>query len=1143
MSITNHDRQLLSIQIVDDFISRITGCKQDRVVGDIPDNVYYVGKLMSTEDEDNHHGSSRTFIDSIGLDFIIDESEFQNAYIEVFPRGDLYYRAIPTLDEQRRYYIDEFKMSNTDLKISSFDELIEIHEQAPERFNQVSAKLVPVYKKVSLDKDHFSLGLKLKDIMLQNGECGFVDEAHYFNDSFREYVKKLEDYIKEDKEWMSSVIREHTGFLDLLDDSSYDHFLSRGKSSKMISQGQNWRLYFDINVTKRSGKYYISISLVNSSNVFATKSHRSQKNDKYSIETLFNSGFKVLLKEANYYPIKLDSFADDYKYDKEEYALGNNCSVIYDKENNSIRTEHIPNYLQYRLVTNTNLAIKFIDLIDKPVETLEEIHVKMKKELKAWNSIKDKKWAFLTEIGKEKIQEEIQGFEDEINRFKFGIEVLKSHHIVRKSFVQMNEAFLKTSKKYDTWRLFQIVFIVSMIPDIVACDKQVMQDEEEREKTTLPYMSLLYFPTGGGKTEAFLGVLVFNLFFDRHRGKAAGVTSILRYPLRLLSVQQVQRLANVMAQAELIRRHDTTIKDTFPFSLGYFVGDNNTPNSISNEQYTRYESMGKKQLDEHRVIDICPFCSQKTVHIRVDRDLRRFIHYCDNPNCNSGGDLDLYIVDTEIYRYLPSAIISTVDKLAIMGCNANFRNILNGAPKMCPKHGFTSRTRCIEYGCDVEIQNFKDIEIYDPAPTLFIQDELHLIRESLGTYASHYESLLRYYIKNVSSSKRDIKVIGATATISSYREQVYHLYMREPIRFPCESIDIDKNFYSHIDKSDLQRFILGYAPFGKAVVNSMVFSIQYMREVIYEYLKNPEKVLSIPGIGIKTKGEATELLKDYWIFLEYNNVKRDGNNVEGALETPVNVELERKGITPFISRKMTGDETFQDVREVLAQVENSENIFDDTNIIIATSMISHGVDADRFNNMFFYGIPGNMAEYIQAYSRTGRRYPSIVVDIIRPARETDMSFLRNFKNMHKYKDLLVEAVPINRWATKAIRNTIPGIFTGLLLMKYDPELQYSIGTLFYMRNIKRAIETGNLEALLVTKELELAYGCIDSSEIPQDLGNQYREQIASFVSYVFKEIPDKAWESENIFEGFKRLNYRIMNSLRDTDDSLYIEME
>jgi hypothetical protein len=107
------------------------------------------------------------------------------------------------------------------------------------------------------------------------------------------------------------------------------------------------------------------------------------------------------------------------------------------------------------------------------------------------------------------------------------------------------------------------------------------------------------------------------------------------------------------------------------------------------------------------------------------------------------------MVDYEIYRYLPSAIISTVDKLAILGNNPSFRNILSGATHRCPKHGFTSTTKCMvdrEF-CSVDVSDFEEIEMYDPAPTLFIQDELHLIRESLGTYASHYESFIDYFCK------------------------------------------------------------------------------------------------------------------------------------------------------------------------------------------------------------------------------------------------------------------------------------------------------------------------------------------------------------------------------------------------------------
>lgn len=681
-----------------------------------------------------------------------------------------------------------------------------------------------------------------------------------------------------------------------------------------------------------------------------------------------------------------------------------------------------------------------------------------------------------------------------------------------------------------------------MIPDIAACDRDLMPDDE-KVKTHLSDMALLYFPTGGGKTEAFLGVLVFNLFFDRHRGKSCGVTSILRYPLRLLSVQQVQRLANVLAKAELIRRADKEICGTECFSLGYFVGDNNTPNEMSAKEYARYREMNQAQRDEHRVLDVCPFCGKQSVHIRADEYLSRLVHFCDNPECQSGGDLPLYIVDSEIYRYLPSAIISTVDKLAIVGCNANFRNILNGGEYKCPVHGYTSKKKCIERTCKLEVQGFETVDMYDPAPTLFIQDELHLIRESLGTYASHYESFLKYYIRNISKSKRDVKIIGATATISSYREQVYHLYGRNPIRFPCESPFIEKNFYAEVDKEDLQRQILGYAPYGKAIVNSVVYSLKYMREAVFEYYKDPQKILDIPNIGISTKEEALELLKDYWIFLEYNNVKRDGNNVDGAIKTPVNEELSSDGIIPFKTRAMTGDESFQDVREVLAEVENNSDVYGGVNLITATSMISHGVDADRFNVMFFYGIPGNMAEYIQAYSRTGRKHTSIVIDLIRPMRETDQSYLKNFTSMHKYKDLLVEPVPINRWASKAVENTLPGIFTGLLLACYDPEIQYTSGSLFFMKNIKKAIKGHEIPISTVKDQLYKAFGCTDDDGTTQDLGNQYRQKIDAFVDDVFVQIRDKSWSDENIFDGFRLMGYRIMNSLRDTDSQLIIELD
>lgn len=1134
-------REALTLRILNDFKQEITGNNIERVVGHNPEEVYFVGKLMSVNDEStsNSKFSSKTFIESICVDFYINESERSTATIKVFPRGEFYYRAYPTLEEQRNAVLKNVKKI-TGISYNSFERLLAEYRSNPSTFKNTEIKLVPVFKKISIQDANMCIDFSVNEIYDNELGYGYIDKASKQNVEITAALEVLTQKIMEDVEYYSYEVREKTKICDLSDEQTYRSFISRN-AKKDVRNSQNWDIYVDATIKKVKEQFLVSISLVNNSRFFSNTSLRKDS-DKKSVETMFNSGLDVVLTGASFVDIELDYFADDYKYDRTQKAIGTNCSIIYDCQKNAVCTEHLPTYTQYRFVTRDNLAVKFDNLVENPVAELNKIIKLMNKEIDSWERYKDSKWDTLTEKGRLSIVSEIKEFTLEVSRFKKGVELIGNYPIVEKSFILMNKAFKNTNVKYDTWRLFQLVFIVSIIPDIVACDENILSDDE-KENTSLNEMALLYFPTGGGKTEAFLGVLVFNLFFDRYRGKKEGVTSILRYPLRLLSVQQVQRLANLLVQAELLRRDIEDILDTAEFSVGYFVGDGNTPNKLTFNDIEQYASKTQEQKDESRVIDICPFCKKKTVHLDVDTDSHRLIHYCSNEQCKSGRVLPLYIVDNEIYRYLPSAIISTVDKLAIMGNNRNFRAIANGAVCKCPKHGFTTTNKCVEYSiCKVDANDFEDVEMYDPAPTLLIQDELHLINESLGAYASHYESFLHYYIKKHSKSHRSVKVIGATATISSYESQVYHLYKKGAIRFPVASPYVDKNFYAYTDYSDVQRRIMGYSPYGKAIINSVVYSLKYMRRVVYRYLVNPQDILEIEGIDLNNIEEAKKILEDYWIFLEYNNVKRDSNNVEGALETPINVELAEEGIIPFHTRKMTGDESFQDVRNVLAEVENSENVFDGINLISATSMISHGVDADRFNIMFFYGIPGNIAEYIQAYSRTGRRYSSIVIDIMRPSRETDQSYLKNFTKVHEFKDIMVEAVAINRWATKAIDNTLPGIFMSVVLNIFDQTLQFVYGNLFFMKNLKKAIQNNSIEKEVVKKMLYEAYGCLNEDDA-DDLGNQYKLKIDAFIDNVFGQICDKNWTEENIFIGFSLMGYRIMNSLRDTDTQLIIELE
>ena len=177
----------------------------------------------------------------------------------------------------------------------------------------------------------------------------------------------------------------------------------------------------------------------------------------------------------------------------------------------------------------------------------------------------------------------MDSYKQEINRFKLGIDQIKYKEYV-KAFVLMNKTFQKLvdeSRAIVGWRLFQIVFIVSLIPEMVRSE---YPDDVTMAEADLEMANLLYFPTGGGKTEAFLGACVFNMFFDRLRGKNEGITAFLKYPLRLLAVQQLDRVLTIVIKANAIREEESELRETTPFKVGFFVGKENTPNRIDSKE-------------------------------------------------------------------------------------------------------------------------------------------------------------------------------------------------------------------------------------------------------------------------------------------------------------------------------------------------------------------------------------------------------------------------------------------------------------------------------------------------------------------------------------------------------------------------------
>jgi hypothetical protein len=246
-------------------------------------------------------------------------------------------------------------------------------------------------------------------------------------------------------------------------------------------------------------------------------------------------------------------------------------------------------------------------------------------------------------------------------------------------------------------------------------DPAATDDYATRLRSELDEVGVLWFPTGGGKTESYLGLIAAALIYDRLRGKVRGVSTWMRFPLRMLSLQQLERLAKVIAVLNELRSEYPRIAAGDPFAIGYYVGDAVTPNRVSDTKMRDLESK-KAARDDLRLLRTCPFCGS-SLEINPIRPTWRVAHVCSNENCFSNksdslgtykGSLPLCVIDNEIYRYLPSVLIGTVDKLANCGFSRFFAHIVGGPQQQCPTHGYTSYDSVSNGEAGVQIARIDD---------------------------------------------------------------------------------------------------------------------------------------------------------------------------------------------------------------------------------------------------------------------------------------------------------------------------------------------------------------------------------------------------------------------------------------------------
>jgi hypothetical protein len=587
------------------------------------------------------------------------------------------------------------------------------------------------------------------------------------------------------------------------------------------------------------------------------------------------------------------------------------------------------------------------------------------------------------------------------------------------------------------WRPFQLAFILMNLEglaDPLHADREVVD--------------LLFFPTGGGKTEAYLGLAAFTLVLRRlrHPGLAsAGVSVLMRYTLRLLTLDQLSRAAGLICALELERRQDPRL-GTWPFEIGLWVGRGATPNRMGNKGDPDRQSARRRAIDYQNddrrpspiPLENCPWCGTKfnrnsftlTPNANQPTNLRVA---CVNRRCDFRGDspLPVVAVDEPIYRRLPCFLIATVDKFAGLPWLGRV-GALFGRVDRFDDEGF--------YGpCDPGAG--RRLEAPLPPPDLIVQDELHLISGPLGTMVGLYETAIDDLCSRTVGERRvRPKVVASTATVRRADTQVRALFARRAVEvFPPPGPDRRDSFFAHtVPRSEKNaRLYLGLAAQGRSP--KVVLLRTYL-----PLLAAAQRLYGAAG-GDRNSSNPVD---PYMTLVGYFNSLRELGGSRRIVEDEIGARLAGYGrrlrvgeaTGPFADRRIDYEVVELTSREPTNRVADAKRRLalpfqeeDAVDVALATNMISVGLDITRLGLMVVTGQPKTTAEYIQATSRVGREdeRPGLVVTLLNVHRPRDRSHYERFAAYHASFYRAVEATSVTPFAPRAVDRGIAAITVGL----------------------------------------------------------------------------------------------------------------
>lgn len=776
----------------------------------------------------------------------------------------------------------------------------------------------------------------------------------------------------------------------------------------------------------------------------------------------------------------------DYRVASHVTVTGIHCPVLADDR--AIRNLQVPWYVQplQEHVDRGGADLHFRTLAgDGAIAALERLHRVMVLYADDWARRYDE---YVPETRRadgatrQAFQEAIQTFREEIQRFQEGITALKKDPRALQAF-QLTNRVIGRANNFPGWRTFQLVFLVSLLRDVVARERADVGDDRR-------FVDVLWFPTGGGKTETYLGLISFSLVYDRLRGKHRGVSAWVKFPLRMLSLDQLDRFARVLVILNQAR--DEAKLPGEPFEIGYYMGDRNTPNrwfeATEFQQYGAsphdlagryararadlgdapeqnvaahvFENTPKKDTRRFQLLEVCPHLEcGKGVYVWLDRKTET-----TQIKCPTHGRLPIRFVDDEIYRHVPAILISTIDKLAIVAFNDSIRNLLVRPLAQCEFHGYLASRTC--HACKRlpeadrapnRPRTVSPEEFYDPAPAIQVQDELHLLREQLGSYNSHYESLIGYLHDalltdpdmEVHRPRGPTKIIGATATITEYEQQIAHLYGRESRRFPQPGPTREKSFYT-INKTTGRRIMAAIWPVNmstKVAINEALVAYWFRFYARAKDLPGYRRILGTHGVevGSLTDHQLLQVLDKCSTTIAYYTNKQKAYIGRREFQTAMPQAAENYSpdlideFRALASESLTGDSEFRDIRRIKSRLESGT--FGSAAWLphlAATSIISHGIDVSRLNAIIFSGMPADTAEYIQASSRVGRADLGLCLVVHDTSRDRDEVHFVNHRLYHDHQEFHVRGVAINRFSKYLIKRTFPGLFAALLRLYWNP---------------------------------------------------------------------------------------------------------